>query len=97
MEPSIRSRSGEQAAEDSGLFVWRSGLSILIGQVEDERWVLARGWLEADTLSNVRRWSFADPVAFARQVGRLSAEVGDSPDDSVSAARSWALRQLAIG
>ncbi len=59
-------------------FAWRGGGVVLLGDLEGDRWVLARGWLRADTLTDVRRWSFADPVGLSRQVRRLVLEaIGD--------------------
>ena len=62
------------ASTTAGLFTWRGGGIVLIGTQEYGRWVLARGWLENDRLEYVRRWSFAQPIAFSRQVRRLITE-----------------------
>jgi hypothetical protein len=61
------------SAVDS-LFMWRGHGIVLLGQYQDGRWVLARGWAAADALEDVRRWSFAAPGPFAGQVCRLVAE-----------------------
>jgi len=45
-----------------------------MGQVEDCRYVLARGWIENDRLTHVRRWRFATAKQFAGQVRRLVLE-----------------------
>ena len=56
------------------LFMWRGAEIILIGALEEGRWVLARGWLAADRLEHVRRWSFSQPIPFSGQVRRLVME-----------------------
>lgn len=56
------------------LYMWRGHGIVLLGQHQDGRWVLARSWVTADALEDVRRWSFADPGPFAGQVLRLVAE-----------------------
>ena len=56
------------------LFMWRGHGIVLLGQHHDGRWVLARSWITADALEDVRQWSFADPGPFAGQVLRLVAE-----------------------
>ena len=61
-------------AEVSALFMWRGHGIVLLGQHSEGRWVLARGWVSADALEHVRRWSFAAPGPFAGQVRRLVAE-----------------------
>ncbi len=53
------------------LFVWRGGGVVVLGDYHDDRWVVSRGWLKADALTDVRRWTFAAPSAFAGQVRRL--------------------------
>jgi hypothetical protein len=55
----------------AALFMWRGAGIVLIGERENERWVLARGWLHGDRLENIRRWSFAQPIPFSGQVRRL--------------------------
>jgi hypothetical protein len=61
------------------LFLWRGNGIVLFGAQEENRWVLARGWLEGDRLAHVRRWSFATPIPFSGQVRRLVMEAcGDS-------------------
>ena len=58
---------------------------------EDGRWVLARAWLQGDRLEHVRRWSFAQPIPFSRQVRRLIMEA----NGDVALARDEGLRALA--
>ena len=58
----------------ASLFRWRGNGIVLIGTHEDDRWILARAWLEGDRLQHVRRWSFAQPIAYSRQVRRLIME-----------------------
>jgi hypothetical protein len=57
-----------------GLFLWRGGGIILIGEREGGSWILARAWLAGDCLEHVRRWSFAQPIPFSGQVRRLVME-----------------------
>jgi hypothetical protein len=75
----------------ASLFLWRGAGIVLCGMQEDERWVLARGWLEGDRLEHVRRWSFAQPIPFSGQVRRL---VHDATRDA-SLAGHEGLRALA--
>ena len=72
------------------LFKWRGNGIVLIGTRENERWILARAWLEDDRLQHVRRWSFAQPVPYSRQVRRLILEASGN----VMLARDEALRAL---
>jgi hypothetical protein len=72
--PLPSSRHGTTAPIDSGLFLWRGNGIVLMGQEEDGRFVLARGWIENDRLAHVRRWRFATPEQFAGQVRRLVME-----------------------
>ena len=73
------------------LFRWRGNGIVLIGTRENGRWILARGWLEDDRLQHVRRWSFAQPIPFSRQVRRLITEA----TGNVALARDEALHALA--
>jgi hypothetical protein len=77
--------------EADSLFMWRGHGIVLIGQHSEGRWVLARGWMTADALEHVRRWSFAAPGPFAGQVRRL---VGEATGDQVLA-RDESARALA--
>lgn len=61
------------------LFAWGGGGIVLLGELVDARWVLARGWHQGDRLSDVRRWSFTDPRAFAGQVRRLVHDATGDP------------------
>ena len=60
--------------EVGSLLMWRGCGIVLIGEFSNGRWVLARGWVTADALEHVRRWSFTAPGPFAGQVRRLVAE-----------------------
>jgi hypothetical protein len=74
------------------LFMWRGNGIVLLGEVSEGRWVLARGWVTADALEHVRRWSFAAPGPFAGQVRRLVAEAtGDQliARDESARALAW--------
>ena len=75
----------------ASLFRWRGNGIVLIGTRENSRWILARGWLENDRLQHVRRWSFAEPIPYSRQVRRLIMEA----TGNVVLARDEALHALA--
>ncbi len=78
--------------ETSSLFLWRGNGIVLLGQHSEGRWILARGWVTADALEHVRRWSFAAPGPFAGQVRRLVAEAtGDQvlARDESARALAW--------
>jgi hypothetical protein len=80
------------AAQTATLFMWRGAGIVLLGEQCDGRWVLARAWLQGDRLEYVRRWSFAEPNAFSRQVRRLVMDAsGDSSlaHDEGQRAFSW--------
>lgn len=62
------------AEPSTQLFMWRGSGIVLIGEHENDRWVLARAWLQGDGLEHVRRWSFAQPIPFSGQVRRLVME-----------------------
>ena len=74
----------------AGLFTWRGNGIVLIGTRENDRWILARAWLEDDRLQHVRRWSFSQPISYSRQVRRLIVEA----TGNVTHARDEALRAL---
>jgi hypothetical protein len=85
------------SAEDGGLFAWHGGGVVLLGErvtsSGGDRWVLARGWSQADRLEHVRRWSFASPERFAGQVRRLVRDAtGDLPMSTALARQAlvWA-------
>lgn len=63
----------------SALFAWSGGGIVLLAERSAERWVLARGWRHGDRMGDVRRWSFADPRAFAGQVRRLVRDATGNP------------------
>jgi hypothetical protein len=78
------------------VFRWRGGRIVLLGHFDDDRWTLARGWLAADALTDVRRWNFAAPRAFAGQVRRLVLEATDDAArsrDAFGVALAWAEAQ----
>jgi hypothetical protein len=75
----------------ASLFRWRGNGIVLIGTREDDRWVLARAWLEDDRLQHVRRWSFTQPISYSRQVRRLIMEA----TGNVVLARDEAVHALA--
>lgn len=79
------------ASPTANLFMWRGNGIVLIGTYGDNRWVLARAWLQGDRLEHVRRWSFAQPLRFSGQVRRLITEA----NDNATLARDEGLRALA--
>lgn len=87
--------NGPGAATAADLFAWRGGAIVLLGEYRDDRWTVARGWMKADALTDVRRWTFAAPAAFAGQFRRLVLEATD--DAATARARgaealAWATR-----
>lgn len=58
----------------SGIYLWQNHGILLIGQSEDDQYVLARGWIEHDRLAHVRRWKFTSIDQFSHQVRRLVME-----------------------
>lgn len=58
--------------------------------------MLARGWLTADTLSDVRCWRFTSPQTFARQIRRLVQDAAHDPSEAESRGAdglAWAEQQ----
>ncbi|MCC2628203.1 MAG: hypothetical protein K0S14_1853 [Thermomicrobiales bacterium] len=92
-EPNVSSIAPHHAATSpiATLFTWRGSGIVLIGTRENDRWILARAWLEDDRLEHVRRWSFAQPISYSRQVRRLIMEA----TGNVVLARDEALQALA--
>ena len=81
------------------VFRWRGGRIVLLGHYDDGRWTLARGWLAGDALTDVRRWNFAAPRAFAGQVRRLVLEATDESAgsrDAFATALAWAESQPVV-
>jgi hypothetical protein len=75
MSDAIRHIAVQTPINEAGsLYMWRGNGIVLIGQRDEQRWVLARGWMTGDALEHVRRWSFSAPGPFAGQVRRLVAE-----------------------
>ena len=73
------------ASPTADLFVWSGGGIVLLGERAADRWVVARGWRRDDRLTDVRRWSFAEPRAFAGQVRRLAREATGDPAGATTA------------
>ena len=90
-EPTIKTVALHPATSPTAsLFTWRGNGIVLIGTREDDRWVLARAWLEDDRLQHVRRWSFTQPIPYSGQVRRLIMEA----NGNFVLARDEALRAL---
>jgi hypothetical protein len=79
---------GTDVRATSALFAWRGGEIVLFGERSGEHWVLARGWRDADRLTDVRRWSFSTPERFVSQVRRLAWEAVSDAARSAAAAAS---------
>ncbi len=91
-EPTVGSIALYKATSSTAsLFRWRGNGIVLIGTRENDRWILARAWLEDDRLQHVRRWSFAQPILYSRQVRRLIMEA----TSNAVLARDEALHALA--
>ena len=69
----------------AALFAWSGGGIVLLGERDAGRWILARGWRQCDRLSDVRRWFFGDPRAFAGQVRRLVRDATADPTTAAAA------------
>jgi len=86
---------GARLLVSRGLFAWQGGRILLLGQRTAGCWIVARAWRDQDRLTDVRRWSFANPDTFSRQIGRLAREeigagaVADLP----AAALAWAVAE----
>jgi hypothetical protein len=91
-EPRADSITPEASPETAApIFLWRGAAIVLLGTREGERFILARGWLREDRLTDVRRWSFADQLRFSVQVRRLVAEAGlDAAQAAAEAKRAFA-------
>jgi hypothetical protein len=59
------------------LFAWSGRGIVLLGELSEGRWIVARGWREGDRLTDVRRWSFAESQTFTRQFRRLTFDATD--------------------
>lgn len=85
--------SSVESEATSPLFLWSNDDVVLLGDYRDGRWTISRGWLGAGTMSDVRRWTFAAPSAFAGQVRRLVLEATDNSQHAReigTAALGWA-------
>lgn len=79
---------------DGCLIVWRGGGIVLLGEAHGDHWIVSRGWLGPETLTDVRRWTFSTPEAFGVQFRRLVREAtGHRRDaDAIGAAAMyWAV------
>lgn len=77
------------------LFAWRAaGIDVvLFGEWTGVGLVVSRAWVGHDRLTDIRRWTFESPVAFAGQVRRLVTDATQSPhaaNEAMLAALSWA-------
>lgn len=77
---------------DGDLIIWRGSGIALVGEHDGDRWVIARGWLTADRMTDVRRWVFTTPEAFGGQFRRLVTEASGNADEgraAGAAATEW--------
>lgn len=96
LEPRTAPKPRLMASDD--LFAWRGGDVILFGERTGDGWIVARGWPQADCLTDVRRWTFPEPGAFVGQIRRLAREATGQAahaDAAASAAAAWATRRAA--
>jgi hypothetical protein len=92
MERSPLKRDETEMCITLDLFAWRGGEIVLLGELADGQWRLARGWRSADCLTDIRRWSFDAAERFVRQVKRLVLETGAEQflaDRAAEAASEW--------
>jgi hypothetical protein len=81
------------------LIIWRGAGIALVGENDGDRWVIARGWLPADQMTDIRRWVFSTPEAFSGQFRRLVSEACGNSDEgraAGAAAAAWASSRIAI-
>ena len=84
--------ANDSALATTDLFAWSGDEVVLLAQREGDRWICARGWREDDRLVDVRRWTFATPLALANQVRRLAREATGNhlrASDAAVAALAW--------
>lgn len=89
--------SSLQSAGD--LIIWRGAGIAIVGENDGDRWIIARGWLAADQMTDVRRWVFSTPEAFSGQFRRLVSEAIGNADEGRAAGAAvaeWALTRTAI-
>lgn len=72
------------------LFAWSDGLIVLFVERDDGHWVIARGWRQADRLTDVRRWRFVDAERLLGQLRRLIRERTDHDETSAIAVNALA-------
>jgi hypothetical protein len=92
MDRSHVTSSESEIAVSEALFAWRGGEIVLLGEQDGDRWYLSRGWRSGDRLTDVRRWSFANPERFVTQVRRLVWDAAPDPyraDQAAVAAAEW--------
>lgn len=78
---------------DAELFRWRGAGIVLFGESSGDRWIVTRGWLGQDTLTDVRHWTFDSPRTFGGQVRRLTFDATGNRQDAAAAglaAADWA-------
>ena len=78
---------------DDRLLIWQGGGVVLLGEAHAGRWIVSRGWLGPDSLTDIRRWTFSTPEAFGGQFRRLAREARAHPAAAQAlgaAATRWA-------
>jgi hypothetical protein len=82
-----------QLQVDDRLFIWRGGGVVLFGEARSGRWIVSRGWIGPDCLTDIRRWTFTTPAGFGGQFRRLAREASAHPTSAQAlgaAATRWA-------
>jgi hypothetical protein len=81
------------------LIIWRGSGIALVGENDGDRWIIARGWLAADQMTDIRRWVFSTPETFSGQFRRLVSEASGNPDEgraAGAAAAEWTRAQNTV-
>jgi hypothetical protein len=78
------------------IYAWRGDEIVLFAERNDGAWILARGWLFGDRLTDVRRWTFGTAEALVGQVRRLARDATGNQTlaaEAAAAARDWTRRE----
>jgi hypothetical protein len=71
------------------IYAWMGNDTVLIVQCNDGLWTIGRGRLTADSLRDVRTWSFSSQRSALGQIRRLVSEAIGNADQAVEAAQAW--------
>jgi hypothetical protein len=86
----------ERDHHDGELFGWTDGRIAIFVDRDASAWVIARGWLDSDRLTDVRRWRFDTERRVLGQLARLVHEAtGEHRAAAEAAGRlaDWLARQ----